>query len=192
MSQNEARFGRISDSRRCWCKKPLRPLVKAMLTHEYVYAYAAVSPVDGRLDSLVLPHVNAQCMQLFIDEVASRYPKENIVMVVNGAGWHKAGSLQLPGNLQLHFLPSYSSELNPQEHIWDELREKYLSTIVLSAASMHWKTNSPKPSKYLRKTISTSAALPAGAGSLIQFLMSFPTPRASQAFMKKPGIGVAP
>jgi hypothetical protein len=48
---------------------------------------------------------NAQCMQLFIDEVASRYPKENIVMVVDGAGWHKAGSLQLPGNLRLHFLP---------------------------------------------------------------------------------------
>ena len=53
--QDEARLGRISDSRRCWCKKPLRPLVKAMLTHEYVYAYTAVSPVDGRLDALVLP-----------------------------------------------------------------------------------------------------------------------------------------
>ena len=59
MFQDEARFGRIGDSRRCWCKKPLRPMVKAMLTHEYVYAYAAVSPVDGRLDSLVLPHLNA-------------------------------------------------------------------------------------------------------------------------------------
>nr|WP_198140735.1 transposase [Polaromonas naphthalenivorans] len=90
MFQDEARFGRISDSRRCWCKKPLRPLVKAMLTHEYVYAYAAVSPLDGRLDSLVLPHVNALCMQLFIDEVASRYPVQNIIMVVDGAGWHKA------------------------------------------------------------------------------------------------------
>ena len=56
-----------SAQRRCWCKKPLRPLVKAMLTHEYVYVYAAVSPVDGRLDALVLPHVNAQCMQLFIN-----------------------------------------------------------------------------------------------------------------------------
>ena len=52
MFQDEARFGRISDSRRCWCTKPLRPLLKAMLTHEYVYAFAAVSPVDGRLDCL--------------------------------------------------------------------------------------------------------------------------------------------
>ncbi len=27
--------------------------------------------------------------------------------------------------LRLLFLPPYSPELNPQEHIWDELREKY-------------------------------------------------------------------
>lgn len=62
-------------------------------------------------------------MQLFITEVARRYPQENIVMVVDGAGWHKA-AFTLPDNLRLHFLPPYSPELNPQEHLWDELREK--------------------------------------------------------------------
>jgi transposase len=29
-----------------------------------------------------------------------------------------------PVNLKLLFLPPYSPELNPQEHVWDELREK--------------------------------------------------------------------
>jgi hypothetical protein len=38
MFQDEARFGRISDVRRCWAPKPLRPLCQAMLTHEYTYA----------------------------------------------------------------------------------------------------------------------------------------------------------
>ena len=137
MFQDEARFGRISDSRRCWCKKPLRPLVKAMLTHEYEYeyvcAYAAVSPVDGRLDALVLPHVNAQCIQLFLDEVARRYPNENLIMVVDGAGWHKAGLLKLADNVRLHFLPPYSPELNPQEYIWDELREKHFHNRVFGS-----------------------------------------------------------
>ena len=47
MFQDEARFGRISDCRYCWAKFPLRPMVKAMLTHQYVYAYGAVSIVDG-------------------------------------------------------------------------------------------------------------------------------------------------
>ena len=124
MFQDEARFGRISDCCYCWCKKPARPVVKAMLSHQYVYAYAAVSPLDGKLDSLVLPEVNSGCMQVFLTEVASRYPSENIVMVLDGAGWHKSKSLVMPSNLKLLFLPRYAPELNPQEHVWDELREK--------------------------------------------------------------------
>jgi transposase len=99
-------------------------MVKAMLTHQYTYAYGAVSPMDGKFDSLVLPH-NTECMQLFITEIASRYPQENIVMVLDGAGWHKSTTFVVPENLQLHFLPPYSPQLNSQEHIWDELREKY-------------------------------------------------------------------
>ena len=37
----------------------------------------------------------------------------------------RAKAFALPENLRLHFLLPYSPELNPQEHIWDELREKY-------------------------------------------------------------------
>lgn len=124
MFQDEARFGRISDVRHCWQKKPHRPVVKAMVTQQYVYAYGAISPADGRFDSLILPQVNGKCMQLFLDEVAQRYPDENIVMVLDGAGWHKS-PFQLADNLRLIFLPPYAPELNPQEHVWDELREKY-------------------------------------------------------------------
>ena len=63
MFQGEARFGRISDVRRCWAPKPVRPLCQAMLTHDYTYAYAAVDVQSGELDTLALPHVNNDCMQ---------------------------------------------------------------------------------------------------------------------------------
>lgn len=72
MFQDEARFGRISDTRRCWCPKPVWPVCQAMVTQEYTYAYAAVSVDDGVLDSLILPHVKSDCMQLFLDEVSGR------------------------------------------------------------------------------------------------------------------------
>jgi len=104
-------------------------MVKAMLTYQYTYAYGAVSPLDGKFDSLVLPLVNTECMQLFITVIGKRYPEENIVMVVDGAGWHKSKTFALPENLRLHFLPPYSPKLNPQEHIWDELREKYFHNL---------------------------------------------------------------
>ncbi len=42
-----------------------------MLTHEYTYAYAAVEAVSGELDSLILPHVNTECMQRLLNEVGA-------------------------------------------------------------------------------------------------------------------------
>jgi hypothetical protein len=133
MFQDEARFGRIADVRRCWCPKPLRPMVRAMVTQEYTYAYAAVCPADGRMDSLILPHVNGRCMQLFIDELAARYRNERIILILDGAGWHKSLEIRLPDNLRLTFLPPYAPELNPVEHIWDELREKHFHNRVFDS-----------------------------------------------------------
>ena len=40
-------------------------------------------------------------------------------------GWHKAKTLKIPENIELAFLPPYCPDLNPQEQIWDELREKF-------------------------------------------------------------------
>lgn len=133
MFQDEARFGRISDIRRCWAPKPLRPLCQAMLTHEYTYAYSAVDVCTGELDSLILPHVNTQCMQLFLNEVSARHFDEHIVMVIDGAGWHRANALKAPHNIHLLKLPPYAPELNPVEHVWDELREKFFHNRVFSS-----------------------------------------------------------
>jgi len=45
-------------------------------------------------------------------------------MVLDGASSHKAKALLVPANGRLIALPAYSPEFNPQEPIWDELREK--------------------------------------------------------------------
>ena len=133
MFQDEARFGRINDVRRCWAPKPMRPLCQAMLTHEYTYAYAAVEPLSGILETLILPHVNTGCMQIFLDEVGARHPQDKIVMVLDGAGWHASESLKPPANMRLLPLPPYAPELNPVEHVWDELREKFFHNRVFDS-----------------------------------------------------------
>lgn len=91
MVQDEARVGRSPDMRRRWAPRPVRPLCRAMLTHEYTYAYAAVEAKSGALDSLILPHGTTDCLQLFLDEVGARHPNDQIVMVLAGAGWHARG-----------------------------------------------------------------------------------------------------
>jgi hypothetical protein len=113
MFQDEARFGRISDTRRCWCPRPIRPLCQSMVTREYTYAYAAVSVADGVLDSLILPHTNSDCMQVFLDEVSSRHPGDRIIMILDGAGWHTSGLLTIPENMRLVPLPPYAPGTEP-------------------------------------------------------------------------------
>jgi transposase len=133
MFQDEARFGRISDHRRCWCPAPKRPICSALVSQENTYAYGVVSLPDGQFESLVLPRCDSDCMQVFLKEISSRHPKEKILMVMDGAGWHKAKSLKVPKNIRLCFLPPYSPELNPVEHIWDELKEKGFHNRVFSS-----------------------------------------------------------
>ena len=103
------------------------------MVREYTYAYAAVSPADGVLDSLVLPVVNADAMSLFLAEVSQRHPDDFILMVMDKAGWHQAKDLKVPKNMRIIFLPPYSPELNPVEHLWEEIREKWFPNRVFES-----------------------------------------------------------
>lgn len=133
MFQDEARFGLISDPSRCWAPPGVRPIVSTQIVRQYTYAYAAVSPHDGVLDSLVLPWVNAEIMGVFLDEVARRHAEEFVLMVLDGAGWHVANDLVVPPNMGLVSLPPRSPELMPVEHVWDELREKRFANRVFDS-----------------------------------------------------------
>lgn len=133
MFQDEARFGLISEIRYCWCPKPIRPVCRVLVSQENTYAYGAVNVLDGRFESLVLPHCDTDCMQIFLDEISSRHTKDKILMVMDRAGWHRSKSLKVPSNMRLCFLPPYSPELNPVEHIWDELKEKNFHNRVFSS-----------------------------------------------------------
>lgn len=132
MFQDESRFGRINSPKSCWVKGE-RPVVYSQIVREYTYAYAAVCPFDGRMDSLILPWVFTVAMNVFLAEVAKRHPDKYILMFLDQAGWHKAKDLDIPPNIRLVSIPPYSPELNPAEHIWDELREKYFYNLTFDS-----------------------------------------------------------
>ena len=132
MFQDEARFGLLGDPRRCWVPPGVRALVMRREIREYTYAFAAVSPHDGVMDSLILPWVSAETMSLFLRTVAQRHRNEFIVMVMDRAGWHIARNLVVPDNMRIIFLPPYSPELNPSEHLWDALRERHFGNRIFS------------------------------------------------------------
>lgn len=133
MFQDEGRFGRINDPRRCWAPRGIRPEVPAQVVREFTYAFAAVSPHDGTLESLILPEVNTEAMSIFLTEVAKRHTEEFIIMFMDQAGWHRSKELKVPENMRLEWLPPYSPQCNPVEHIWEELREKWFHNQVFQS-----------------------------------------------------------
>jgi transposase len=133
MFQDEARFGRINAVRRCWAPSGIRPQVGYQIIREYTYVYAAVSPFDGVMDSLILPETNAYAMSLFLKEVSRRHSDEYIVMIMDKAAWHTAHILETPENIAIKFLPPYSPQLNPVENIWEVLREKWFKNQVFKS-----------------------------------------------------------
>jgi hypothetical protein len=136
MFQDEAGFGRINKPKRCWCGDNIRPTVPCHRIREYMYAYGAVSPIDGDMVSLVLPNCNTDCMNLFLSEVSNQYPNDYILMVADNAAWHTTSkNLIVPENIEIFPLLPYTPELNPIEMIWDEIREKFFKNKLFKTLS---------------------------------------------------------
>lgn len=132
MFQDEAGFGRINKPKNCWCPKGIRPSVPCHHIREYRYAYGAVDPIHGDSFFLIMPYCNTLCMQVFIDKLSSEYPNDMILLVCDGAAWHKSISLKVPDNITIIHIPPYTPEMNPIEQIWRELRTKGFKNEVFS------------------------------------------------------------
>jgi hypothetical protein len=129
--QDEARFGRMARMRRCWAPAPWRPMVRNGYERQFTYVYGAISPLQGQLDWRLSSQMNTEQMAAFLQQVSHAHADELILMVLDGASSHKAKALTVPENIKLLPLPPYSPELNPQEHVWDELREKFFPNRVM-------------------------------------------------------------
>lgn len=100
------------------------------------YVYSAVSSVDGSNFSLIMPNVDTECMSVFLSELSKAFPSENIILVLDGAGWHKSSTLMVPENIMLIHLPAYSPELNPTERLWAYMKYHLIRNKIYSSISM--------------------------------------------------------
>jgi hypothetical protein len=85
MFTDEARFGRMNRPRPCWAPIGTRPEVAAQLIREYIYLYGAVSPKDGTCVYLIMPTSNTASFQAFLDVLARKFARQDILLVLDGA-----------------------------------------------------------------------------------------------------------
>ena len=120
-AMDEHRVGLKPIIRHVWARRGNRPCVRVRHRYQWLYVYAFVHPVSGRSFWLLLPTVSipvfAMALRLFAQTVDPDHTK-HIVLIVDGAGWPTRPTVLCPPGLQLHFLPAYSPELQPAEHLW--------------------------------------------------------------------------
>lgn len=63
-------------------------------------------------------------MNVFLNHLSNSYHDDIIILVCDGAAWHKAKALMVPENIRLVFIPPYTPEMNPIEQIWKEIRKR--------------------------------------------------------------------
>lgn len=122
MFEDEAGFGRINKPKRCWCSKSMRPSVPCHHIREYRYAFGAVEPVTGEHFFWVMSHCDTVCTNFFLARLSEQYPDDQILLVCDGASWHRSKGLVVPENIALLNIPPYTPEMNPIEQIWKQLR----------------------------------------------------------------------
>jgi hypothetical protein len=132
--QDEARVGQKGSVTRVWAQKGSRPRLSRDQRHANAYIFGAVCPMRDEGVALVMPYVDASAMSAHLLEISKHVnPGAHAVIIIDGAGWHRAHDLAVPANISLLGLPPYSPELNAQENIWQFLRHNFLAGRIFEA-----------------------------------------------------------
>ena len=126
--QDEARIGQKNGIVRQWARRGSRPRQPADQRYESAYLFGAICPARGTGAALAMPYADTEAMQFHLNEIARTVARgAHAVLLLDRAGWHTTGSLVIPNNMTLVFLPSRAPELNPVENVWQYLRQNWLS-----------------------------------------------------------------
>ena len=126
--QDEARFGPKGTITRVWAPKGSRPRAVRQIARESLYVLVAVCISTGASSALIMPELNADVLNLFLEQMSRVLPAGvHAVLIWDGAGFHTSGDLEVPSNISVILLPPYSPELNPMENLWRHLRAHHWS-----------------------------------------------------------------
>lgn len=104
--------------------------MKVKLGFKNFYLYSAVNPKNGEDFTLLLPLVKTDCMNVFLEELSKKIGDQKLVIVMDGAGWHKSKKLTIPPNIRIELLPPYCPELNCVERLWKYIKDNTIKNKV--------------------------------------------------------------
>lgn len=104
----------------------MRTRIKVKLGFENFYLYTAVNPDNGYHFSYIMNKVNTSLLNEFLEALSLNFKEKDIILIMDGARFHRFKNLVIPSNIQIEILPPYSPELNPVERLWAYIKSHTL------------------------------------------------------------------
>jgi transposase len=123
-------------SGRTWAPRGQTPVIKATGARFGFNMISAVSPRGILRFMVVEGKVGGRQFCEFLRRLVYKVPKP-IFLILDGHPVHRSAKVKnlvtsLKGKLQLFFLPPYSPELNPDESVWNELKNNGIGRMSIT------------------------------------------------------------
>jgi transposase len=112
-----------------------RPIALGHHRYQWLHVAAFVQPTSGE----AVWYLCSGLSKPFFAELLASFAREtgagrerSIVLVLDNAGWHGPEGLAVPDGISLVFLPPYSPELQPAEHLWPLVDEPIVNRHLTS------------------------------------------------------------
>ena len=135
--QDEARIGQKGMLTRVWARRGSRPRVPRDHRYGYCHLFSAICSGSGTAVGHVCDRANTDEMNRHLVDIGAAVPQgRHALVVLDGAGWHRSKSLEMPDNVTLLHLPPYSPELNPVETVIQFLKHRNFANQVFATAQV--------------------------------------------------------
>jgi transposase len=138
-AEDEHRLGLKPIRRRVWAPVGQRPIALGHHRYQWLQVVAFVQPTSGETvwylcGGLSKPFFEALLASFARKTGAGR--ERHIILVLDNAGWHGPKGLAVPEGISLVFLPPYSPELQPAEHLWPLVDEPVVNRHFATLAEL--------------------------------------------------------
>ena len=83
----------------------------AKRSEQPVLSLGAVEPLSGESFFLTMPNCDTECTNIFLEKLSEQYPDDIILLVCDGAAWHKSKALRCPESVLWDSEMRYSTRL---------------------------------------------------------------------------------
>lgn len=113
-----------------WAKKGQTPIVKSTGNRGSLSALSAISKSGHLVFNLKRGRVNSDDVIEFLQQMLNQHKRRHLVVVMDRAATHRSKKVRKfidsQGRLHVYYLPPRSPELNPDEKVWNHLKNNDL------------------------------------------------------------------